>query len=136
MWEAAQWQEAMDWLLAPVERINVGGNDLFVYVADSAEAAAQGLMGVTELDVDGMLFAYSAPRHTAFWMKNTPIPLTIYWFDADGFLIGSQDMEPCLNQRFCPTYRAPRPFQYALEIPQDHALVLSDTAMLRRSNAT
>ena len=42
----------------------------------------------------GMLFVYPADHQTAFWMKDTWIPLSIAFISADGRILEIQDMEP------------------------------------------
>lgn len=82
----------------------------------------QGLMGVTDEDLggyDGMLFEYPDEITGAFWMRDTPMPLSIAYFDGDREVVSTVDMEPCLDQgTSCPTYPADGPFRYALEVPQ------------------
>jgi uncharacterized membrane protein (UPF0127 family) len=78
-------------------------------------------MEVTDLGgFDGMLFSYDADTESNFFMFNTPMPLTIYWFAADGSLAGAADMEPCLDDDpgSCARYGADRPYRWALEVPQ------------------
>ncbi|MGH9225051.1 MAG: DUF192 domain-containing protein [Acidimicrobiales bacterium] len=95
-------------------------------LAQTAQQQAQGLMNQRDLaGYDGMLFAFPADTSTAFFMKDTPLPLTIAWFDTGGRLIGSTDMEPCLDRADCPIHAAPRPFRYALEVPKGGLATLS-----------
>ena len=58
-----------------------------VDIADDPKERAQGLMFVTDMGpMEGMLFVYERPQRASFWMKNTPQPLDIIFFDPDGRL--------------------------------------------------
>lgn len=98
--------------------IGVGSESLTVWFADDTNERRSGLMGVEELPtgIDGMLFAWDAPLSATFTMKDTPMPLDIWWFDADGALTGSYEMQPCLSGD-CVAYRSPGPVRWALETP-------------------
>lgn len=63
-----------------------GGRFTFkVEVAKTESEQARGLMYRERLADDaGMLFPYDSPRQTAFWMRNTLIPLDIIFIGADG----------------------------------------------------
>jgi uncharacterized membrane protein (UPF0127 family) len=68
---------------------------------------------------DGMLFRFDGDVTTAFIMKDTLIPLSIAWFDGAGRFVGQTDMVPCPPaEAKCPTYAAPAPYRYALEVPR------------------
>ena len=55
-------------------------------------------MGVTDMGgADGMVFLFDEPSTSAFWMRDTPMPLSIAFFDADGSFVSAADMEPCLD---------------------------------------
>jgi uncharacterized membrane protein (UPF0127 family) len=80
---------------------------------------ARGLMEVTDLEgYPGMVFRYTADSTGAYYMRNTPMPLSIAWFAADGTFVSSADMAPCDDRTDCPTYGATAPYRYALEVPQ------------------
>jgi hypothetical protein len=98
--------------------ISVDDADLTVWVADSAEVRSRGLMGVERLpnDVDGMLFVFESASPRSFHMLDTRLALDIWWFDADGHLIGSDEMEPC-SEEPCPSHSSPDEVAWALETP-------------------
>ena len=80
---------------------------------------ARGLMEVTDLQgYDGMVFVYEDDVQNGFFMRNTPTPLSIAWIAADGSVVGTADMEPCEDREGCPTYPAPAPYRYAIEVVQ------------------
>ncbi|MBS0580038.1 MAG: DUF192 domain-containing protein [Proteobacteria bacterium] len=56
-----------------------------VWVADTPERAAQGLMFVSDLpDNKGMVFPLDPPRVESMWMKNTYIELDMLFVRSDG----------------------------------------------------
>jgi uncharacterized membrane protein (UPF0127 family) len=98
--------------------IAVGGSPLTVTLAETTAQRSQGLRGIEELPqgVDGMLFAWDAPASATFGMRDTLIPLDIWWFDQDGRLLGSTEMTTCPDGD-CVSYGSPGPIQWALETP-------------------
>lgn len=98
--------------------IEVGEASLTVSVAETSSQRSQGLRDVENLPdgLDGMLFVFAETRTASFGMRDTTIPLDIWWFDADGSLIDSTEMEPC-SVSSCPTYPSPGEVAWALETP-------------------
>lgn len=89
-----------------------------VEVADTPELQARGLMGREELADDaGMVFLFFEEHGGGFWMKNTLIPLSIAFFDADGEILEILDMEPCKEDP-CPVYDPGVSYRGALEVNQ------------------
>jgi uncharacterized membrane protein (UPF0127 family) len=73
----------------PVENVTIvshGGPHVFrVEVASDDASRALGLMHRTHLPRDaGMLFDFGATVMTAFWMKDTPLPLDMLFVRPDG----------------------------------------------------
>ena len=108
-----------------------------VEVADSPIERERGLMDRTSLDADGgmvFLFDDEGGAVTArFWMKDTRIPLSIAFWDAQGSILAIHDMDPCAADP-CPTYGAPAPYVGALEVDQgffdEHEIHVGDTIEL------
>jgi hypothetical protein len=91
------------------------GQRISVEIADSPEERAEGLMFRSSLAEDhGMLFVFPAPQILSFWMKNTSIPLSIAYLDADGTVLEIYDMEP----HSLESITSRRPALYALEVNQ------------------
>lgn len=67
-----------------------------VELADEFEEQRVGLMHRPSLpDMTGMVFTYPEPVSTAFWMKNTFIPLDMIWIDETGTIVGiTKDVRP------------------------------------------
>jgi len=113
--------------------IRTGGGQpatLHVEVADDDASRAAGLMGRTDLPADqGMAFVWDEPVETSFWMKDTPLPLSIAFWDTDGLIIEILDMEPCPAEP-CPRYGPAAPFIGAVEVNQgwfgDHGVAIGD----------
>lgn len=102
---------------------------LCVLLALAEEQRQRGLMEVTDMaGYDGMLFAFPDDTETGFWMSNTPMPLSIAWFDAEGGLVSTADMEPCPEGGDCPTYPPEGPYRFALEVPQGELEAVGVTA--------
>ena len=93
--------------------------ELCALLAATQEQRARGLMTVTDLQgYSGMIFRFTADTTGAFFMRNTPMPLSIAWFRADGTFVSATDMAPCEDRDGCPTYPPAGTYRYALEVPQ------------------
>lgn len=109
--------------LAPgfaVAEIEVGGSPLTVWVAETSAERSQGLRGVEVLPdgIDGMLFVWDEPTTPSFGMRDTLMPLDLWWFDPAGVLIGETEMDVCPAGE-CVSYGAPGPVMWALETIRD-----------------
>ena len=98
--------------------IETQGNEITVQVevADSKGERARGLMGRAELADDaGMVFVFPTDSTSAFWMKDTLIPLSIAFYDKSGTIVRILDMEPCTRDP-CTLYDPEASYRGALEV--------------------
>jgi uncharacterized protein len=105
----------------PVVRIETaeGGEVVVpVEIADSPEERQVGLMNRESLPEDaGMIFLFDQDEDGGFWMKDTLIPLSIAFADADGTIVSILDMEPCEADP-CEIYEPGVSYRSALEVNQ------------------
>lgn len=67
--------------------IRVGEKTVRMQLAVRPREMERGLMERRDLKADdGMLFVYAGTQRMSFWMRNTPTPLDIGFFTADGVL--------------------------------------------------
>lgn len=86
-----------------------------VEIADTPELREKGLMGRTALADDaGMLFVWPEDASSTFWMKDTPLALSVAFLSADGAVLALLDMEPCRADP-CPLYDPHLSYRMALE---------------------
>ena len=99
----------------PVQKLVIGSHQIQAEVAATAQARSYGLMHRAHLPPDtGMLFVFESIGKPCFWMKNTPLPLSIAFIDADGYIVNIADMTPHSMTSHCPA----APILYALEMEQ------------------
>ena len=95
--------------------VTVGSDVFSVEVARTPAQRERGLMHRRSLgNREGMLFVFEADQRLAFWMKDTPVPLSIAFLSSDGRILQLEDMEP-LSQK---AIRSRLSARYALELPQ------------------
>jgi uncharacterized membrane protein (UPF0127 family) len=93
--------------------------EVCMWLADDPVERGRGLMGVTDLgDAAGMVFQFEDATTGAFYMFQTPSPLSIAWFAPDGTHVGSADMGPCLvaEPGECPLYSPGAEYDVAIEV--------------------
>jgi uncharacterized protein len=99
----------------PVVELGVGMHRIRAEVADRDATRALGLMHRASLPPNGgMLFVFDEAGRHCMWMKNTPLPLSVAFIDAEGVVVNIADMQPHTEQAHC----AARPVPYALEMAQ------------------
>lgn len=93
----------------------IGADELEVAVADTSAERSQGLRQAADLGgLDGMLFIHNAVGPVTYGMRDTLIPLDIWFIDAAGMIVGTSEMEPCDSEP-CPSYPSPEPVLRVLE---------------------
>ncbi len=89
-----------------------------VEIAETEERRQRGLMGRTSILEDaGMLFVWAEDTTSGFWMKDTPLRLSIAFISADGRIVRMFDMEPCAADP-CPVYDPQTSYRMAVEVRQ------------------
>jgi len=108
---AAAWHARADTAMQTLH-LKVAAHPLKVEVAVTDEQRNQGLMFRKSLARDeGMLFVFDDPGYYAMWMKNTLIPLSVAFVDANGVILNILDMEP----QTLDSHGAAGPATYAIE---------------------
>lgn len=102
-------------MLLPTAQLIVGTHSVSAEIAATDESRSRGLMQRQALPRDqGMLFVFQEVGTPCFWMKNTPLALSIAFIDAQGVIVNIADMQPHSLDSHCPT----APVVYALEMEQ------------------
>lgn len=89
-------------------------------LAAAAEQYSQGLMSVVDLgEYAGMIFDFPSDTDGGFWMRDTPMPLSIAYLDVEGAIVSTADMDPCLDLGDqCPGYPPEGLYNDTVEVPQ------------------
>ena len=91
-----------------------GVHTVMVEVADTAEERGIGLMHRTELAPDrGMLFDFGRTRRVTMWMKNTLIPLDMFFAESDGRIVTIAEWTTPLSEKRIPSGQ---PVKFVLEM--------------------
>jgi uncharacterized protein len=94
--------------------LSIGTHSLRVELATTSSARARGLMGRQQLpDSSGMLFVFARDGQLGFWMKDTPIDLSIAFLDADRRIVNIEQMDRFDDRT---THYSAGPARYALEV--------------------
>lgn len=96
--------------------IKVGDHTVRMQLAVRPAEMEHGLMGRPQMGRDdGMLFVYAKPTRMSFWMHNTPLPLDIGFFNAQGVLL---EIYPMYSFDETPVRSVGTQLQFALEMNQ------------------
>lgn len=75
--------------------LKIGKHSIHAEIADTPQSREQGLMQRGRLCANcGMLFIFEKADRYSFWMKNTPLPLSIAFIAADGSILNIEEMQP------------------------------------------
>ena len=98
-----------------IKTSNGDTHSLTVELAKTEEQREQGFMFREKIpEGTGMLFVFQRDERLAFWMKNTPSPLSIAYISSSGEIRAIFDMEP-FNEK---SVVSPFSVRYALEVPR------------------
>lgn len=94
--------------------VSVHNVHINVQIATSSQEKARGLCCREKLpENSGMLFVYKKPGNYRFWMKDTKIPLDIYWIDSQKKVV---HIEPNVRPESYPNdFGTNIPSNYVLE---------------------
>lgn len=104
------------------------GTRLLVPVAARREERTRGLQGRQHLGPqEGLLFVFPQIHPQEFWMKNTPVPLSIAWLSQEGKILEIQQMEPETTNLHQPGQPAAMALEMSRGWFQQHDLSVGDT---------
>ena len=113
MWTALALAACAHSTALPTVELTLNTHTLTVELADDPDERHLGLMHRKSLPEDhGMLFVYPGEAPRSFWMKNTPLPLSIAYLSREGVILNVEDMTP-LSVEGVPSAGAA---MYALEV--------------------
>jgi uncharacterized membrane protein (UPF0127 family) len=96
--------------------VTIKGQTVQAELARTQAEQELGLMFRTSMPADrGMLFVFPRAAIQDFWMKDTKLPLSIAYIDADKVITNIDDMQP-LDE--ITNHRSSKPVLYALEVNQ------------------
>lgn len=99
----------------PAVKLTAGIHVITAEAATTNQTRMVGLMHRERLAPNhGMLFVFEDKAQQCFWMRNTPLPLTIAFIEDDGTIVQFADMAPRTEVSHC----SQRPVRYALEMEQ------------------
>ena len=99
----------------PRAQLHIGRQKITVQLATTPLQRQIGLMHRATMPTnEGMLFVFDDDHVQCFWMKNTLLPLTAAFVDAQGTIVNLADMQPHSEQSHCSARAVP----YVLEMRQ------------------
>ncbi|MGZ8255725.1 MAG: DUF192 domain-containing protein [Burkholderiaceae bacterium] len=111
--EAAAQAQAQPTL--PTVKLTAGIHVITAEAATTDPTRRVGLMHRERLAPNhGMLFVFGDKSQQCFWMRNTPLPLTVAFIEDDGTIVQLADMAPRTEVSHC----SQKAVRYALEMEQ------------------
>lgn len=99
----------------PIVELTVGMYRVEAELAHLPAARATGLMHRPSMPVNhGMVFVFAEDSQHCMWMRNTLLPLSVAFLDAQGRILNIEDMQPQTDDSHC----AVAPARFALEMNQ------------------
>jgi uncharacterized membrane protein (UPF0127 family) len=99
----------------PISELTTGIHVIRAEVANTESTRRMGLMHRKSLPTNaGMLFVFESPETQCFWMRNTPLPLSIAFIADNGSIVNIADMAPFSDDTHCSAAAV----RYALEMEQ------------------
>lgn len=99
--------------MLPRAELTAGFHRIEAEVAANQTDRSQGLMHRRTLPPNGgMIFVFPVSATHCFWMRNTPLPLSIAFLDEKGRIISIDEMAPETENNHCPA----EPARFALEM--------------------
>lgn len=97
----------------PRAELGAGMYRIEAEVAHTFETRQIGLMNRSAMPLHhGMVFVFPEARAHCMWMKNTQLPLSVAFVDAQGKVINIEDMQPQTTDNHCAAGQA----RFALEM--------------------
>jgi uncharacterized membrane protein (UPF0127 family) len=99
----------------PVAELGAGMYRIEAEVAHTPQTRQLGLMNRKSMPAQrGMVFVFERDATHCMWMKNTFLPLSVAFVDAQGKVVNIEDMQPHSEVNHC----AAEPVRFALEMNQ------------------
>jgi hypothetical protein len=113
----------------PKATLTLGAHSLTAQIAADDASRERGLMSRTNLaENEAMVFVFPSPQPVSFWMKDTPIPLSIAYVGPSGRIFEIHDLKP-FDETAVPS--ASQAVTYAIETPQGwftkHGIIAGST---------
>jgi uncharacterized membrane protein (UPF0127 family) len=106
-------------------------------VARTEPERSRGLMHRASMpERAGMIFLFERPGIYPFWMKNTLIPLDLFWTDTNGTIVWIAESVPPCQADPCPEYPPKAIASYVIEtnagFAKRHSVKIGDVVTLRK----